>query len=326
MRCNTLVSFLGLIFMLSEPVDSLPAHSSGTTTHMRLRLNAHRQLRGKAALAGLEHSTLEGLHRIRRDDGDGDDQEGDWNSGEDDGEDDEDDRNFSNDVDPINNIASSSNGQSPFEAASDIDVAGIYAAVQTATSKPLGEFSSAEQSGSGGDEMVTVYGDFMDGDDLSIRAMSFIADMDVDCDGVESCANDPSGQGQTTWGFLNAEQVPFYVLPQSLVFGETDGGFVQPNSLGAIICGGKMFYAIMGDTNGDEVEHIGEASILLAQTCFQNDGLGGNCGHATLDVAYIVFGEVVPPGDKQVTIDIQGLKDLGDNTVRAFQKGLGLRN
>ncbi|THU98230.1 Chitosanase-domain-containing protein, partial [Dendrothele bispora CBS 962.96] len=165
--------------------------------------------------------------------------------------------------------------------------------------------------------MVTVYTDLMDRDDTTIRAMSFMADMDVDCDGAEP--NDPSGQGQTTWGYLNADQVPFYVLPQSLVFDETDGEFVQPNSLGAIICGGKMFYAIMGDTNGDDVEHIGEASILLAQTCFPNDNLGGNNGHTSLDVAYIVFGDAVLPGDNQMTIDIQALKDLGDRTVREFQ-------
>lgn len=36
--------------------------------------------------------------------------------------------------------------------------------------------------------------------------------------------------------------------------------------------------------SGDTPEVIGEASILLAQTCFPNDSLGGNKGHSAVDV------------------------------------------
>jgi hypothetical protein len=42
-------------------------------------------------------------------------------------------------------------------------------------------------------------------------------------------------------------KVPFYVIPETFL-GTKDSGFIKPNSLGAIICAGKMFYAIMGDT------------------------------------------------------------------------------
>lgn len=39
------------------------------------------------------------------------------------------------------------------------------------------------------------------------------------------------------------------------------------------------------DKSGDNPEVIGEASILMAQTCFPGDGLDGGTGHSTLDVA-----------------------------------------
>ncbi|THU98237.1 hypothetical protein K435DRAFT_753198 [Dendrothele bispora CBS 962.96] len=207
--------------------------------------------------------------------------------------------------------------QIPFQAASDIDAKGIYAAVKGATKEPLEEYQSGQK-----DKMVTIYGDFMkhEGD---AKAMSFIADMDVDCDGSQSCSNNPDGQSQTSYGALNAEKVPFYVIPESFL-GKKDGGFIKPNSLGAIICNGKMFYAIMGDTNGDDPQLIGEGSILLARTCFPEENLGGDKGHDKLDVAYLVFGDAVPSGVSEKTIDLQALKELGDRTLRAFQKALGL--
>jgi len=173
-----------------------------------------------------------------------------------------------------------------FQAASDIDVEAIYAAVKRATAKPVAEYDSGQ-----GSKKVTIYEDFMshEGD---AKAMSFMADMDVDCDGaqvrflsdssegeilmcsicsryIQSCvsaqhftsdywiaiaddfhfiqSNDPSGQSQTSYGALDAAEVPFYVVPETFL-GKKDGGFIRPNSLGAIICNGKMFYAIMGDT------------------------------------------------------------------------------
>ena len=45
-----------------------------------------------------------------------------------------------------------------------------------------------------------------------------------------------------------------------------------------------MFYGIYGDSNGDAPEVIGEASWLMARTCFPNDNLNGNSGHAGVDV------------------------------------------
>lgn len=45
-----------------------------------------------------------------------------------------------------------------------------------------------------------------------------------------------------------------------------------------------MFYGIYGDAAGDTPEVIGEASWLMARTCFPNDNLNGNRGHDNVDV------------------------------------------
>ncbi|KAJ7148777.1 hypothetical protein C8R43DRAFT_1068876 [Mycena crocata] len=102
-----------------------------------------------------------------------------------------------------------------------------------------------------------------------------------------------------------------------------------------------MFYAILGDTkcvaifdlfkgiiliyeSGDGVitEVTGEASLFLAQTCFPNDGINGDSGHGEPDVAYIVFGDQVPDGVEDTTIDLDALKFLGDQQVRLLQEAL----
>ncbi|KAJ7143731.1 hypothetical protein C8R44DRAFT_565256, partial [Mycena epipterygia] len=67
-----------------------------------------------------------------------------------------------------------------------------------------------------------------------------------------------------------------------------------------------------------------EASILLAQTCFPNDGISGNVGHDQPDVAYIMFGEQVPSGVGDTTIDIAALKTLGDQQVKLLQTALNI--
>ncbi|KAF5346391.1 hypothetical protein D9758_012773 [Tetrapyrgos nigripes] len=220
-------------------------------------------------------------------------------------------------------VQESSTSQVSFQAASDINVKGIYAAVKAANKHSVFSYSSGQKN----KPKVSIYDDFLK---KSPKAMSFIADMDVDCDGSSTCGSSED-QKKTSYGALNSHKVPYYVIPDSFVGPEgKDSGFIKPNSLGAIICDGKMFYAIMGDTNGDgdsdDEQLIGEASIFLAQACFPKDGLNANRGHDALDVAYIVFGDAVPPGisEDKDTIDIAALKKMGDSTVRLFQKSLGL--
>ena len=87
-------------------------------------------------------------------------------------------------------------------------------------------------------------------------------------------------QGQTTFAHLSSNNVPWVVIPENLFHKEN----IPPNAISAVICSGKMFYAIMGDTNGDHPQTIGEASILLGKTCFPNGGITGHNGHDTFDV------------------------------------------
>ncbi|KAK7726715.1 hypothetical protein SLS57_003276 [Botryosphaeria dothidea] len=135
------------------------------------------------------------------------------------------------------------------------------------------------------------------------------ADMDVDCDGANlgagACANDPTGQSQTAFqdrvrahgiADLDANVHPY------VVFGNDGPKFdpqqygMEPLSVMAVVCGGKLHYGIWGDTNGANT--IGEASIALAKLCFPNDGITGDNGHGGKDVLYIGFtGSGTVPND-----------------------------
>jgi len=53
------------------------------------------------------------------------------------------------------------------------------------------------------------------------------------------------GQPYTSFGRLNASQVPFYVIPAE--FHQQEKKNIKPNALGAIICNHTMFFGIFGD-------------------------------------------------------------------------------
>lgn len=88
------------------------------------------------------------------------------------------------------------------------------------------------------------------------------------------------GQPMTSYGNLSAYNVPYIVVPESYV----DRKNIPPNAISAVICNGQMYYAIMGDTNGDTPQVMGEASWLLGQTCFPNAALSGGNAHDKMDV------------------------------------------
>jgi chitosanase len=79
---------------------------------------------------------------------------------------------------------------------------------------------------------------------------------------------------------LDATRVPWIVIPDSF-FQEKK---VPQNALSAVVCNGKLFYGIMGDTDADTPEVIGEASLLLGNSCFPDEQLNGGTGHEALDV------------------------------------------
>ncbi|TFY70230.1 hypothetical protein EVG20_g2778 [Dentipellis fragilis] len=207
-----------------------------------------------------------------------------------------------------------------FAAATDVnDNAKTIFAAATASKKAGKDVVATFPAQVGDKNNVAILGDWLKLDGVS--AYHFIADMDVDCDGVDfQCSGNPDGQSATSFGALNAAQVPFYVLPLKFTDAHKD---IKPNALGAIICNDKIFYGIYGDQNGDDPQVIGEASIVLAQSCFPNDKLSGDNGHTPLDVLYVVFGSQVPIGVGKTTIDVAALKTLGDEQTALLAKALG---
>jgi len=204
-----------------------------------------------------------------------------------------------------------------FAADPSINAEAIYKAAQAANSKELGSYPTTQE----GDHIAHIYGDWMDLNGVSV--IHFIADMDVDCDGVAyKCPGYSSSQDETSFGALDATKVPYYVLPEKFTDQQKDN--IKANALGAIICNGKMFYGIYGDQNGAQKEVIGEASLLLAQACFPNDKISGDNGHVQVDVLYIVFGSKVPEGVGKETINIENLKTLGDEQAKLLQTALQL--
>jgi chitosanase len=110
-----------------------------------------------------------------------------------------------------------------------------------------------------------------------------------------------------------------------------------------------MFYGILGDTNGNDPQVTGEASWLMARTCFPDDDLGGNSGHAEADVTCkhpfiplqtnlaagqltrtdILFtgqNAVLPPSavNEHYITDFGTLKFMGDRLVNALLVNLRL--
>ncbi|KAM5433474.1 hypothetical protein MferCBS31731_007111 [Microsporum ferrugineum] len=140
--------------------------------------------------------------------------------------------------------------------------------------------------------------------------MGRLGDADVDCDGANrskgDCANDLTGQGQTTF---KDELASYGIddldsnLHSYVVFGNegkkpsylpSDSG-IEPLSVIAVVCNNRLFYGIWGDTNGNT--DTGEVSISLAQACFPENHLTGNNGHEAHDVLFVAFeGEDAKPG------------------------------
>lgn len=108
-----------------------------------------------------------------------------------------------------------------------------------------------------------------------------------------------------------------------------------------------MFYGIYGDSDGDTPQVIGEASWLMARTCFPNDDLNGNSGHGAVDVTCksqtrpsspsstnqvyqdILFtgNDAVLPSsalNKNYVTNFSTLRSMGDKLITALAKNLNL--
>ena len=109
-----------------------------------------------------------------------------------------------------------------------------------------------------------------------------------------------------------------------------------------------MFYGIYGDSDGDTPQVIGEASWLMARTCFPSEDLNGNSGHGAVDVTCkfhntllssiqvlpltqtdILFtgSDAVLPSsalNKNYVTNFSTLRAMGDKLITALAKNLNL--
>ncbi|ARP73549.1 hypothetical protein LK07_31515 [Streptomyces pluripotens] len=120
------------------------------------------------------------------------------------------------------------------------------------------------------------------------------ADLDIDCDGRPTVRcnrrTDPLFTAATAFQQsdgrqLNAEALPYIVIPAPSRIWDHRAAGVRGGSVAAVVYRGRLQYAVVGDTGPRDV--IGEASYATAR------GLGIRAdprdGGAASDVTYIVF-------------------------------------
>lgn len=213
---------------------------------------------------------------------------------------------------------------SEFEGASDLPASAVAAAALKLTKS-----TAKYQIDQGSSTWSKIYTDWETSSDGS--AFVFTSNMDIDCDGTdyECLGNSESGDGQdeTSFGKLAAYEVPWIVIPQS--FQTKNEKLLPGNNIAAVICDGKIYYGIFGDTNGAGTEVIGEASWRMGQACFPNDNISGENGHGASDVTYIVFtgtAAVLPSAalTTNYITNFKTLKSMGDELMGALVKSAGI--
>lgn len=135
------------------------------------------------------------------------------------------------------------------------------------------------------------------------------ADMDIDCDGQSGprCnpTTDPWFQSSTAFQqsdgrYLNAETLPFIVVPAPSRIWDFRAHGVRGGSVAAVVHKGRIQYAVVGDIGPQDT--IGEASYATAK------GLGiradPHAGGAASGVMYILFKntQVTPIEDHQEAV------------------------
>uniref|UniRef100_A0AAU2W3Y9 Glycoside hydrolase family 75 protein n=1 Tax=Streptomyces sp. NBC_00008 TaxID=2903610 RepID=A0AAU2W3Y9_9ACTN len=125
-------------------------------------------------------------------------------------------------------------------------------------------------------------------------AVFWKADMDIDCDGQVTTAcnedTDPWFQDDTAFHTsgdkpLSAEKLPYVVVPSSSSIWNYGSAGIKGAGVVAVIYGGKVEYAVVGDTGPDKI--IGEASYATAKAL----GIDPDpeTGGAESGVTYILF-------------------------------------
>ncbi|KAL5003622.1 fungal chitosanase of glycosyl hydrolase group 75-domain-containing protein [Aspergillus recurvatus] len=214
---------------------------------------------------------------------------------------------------------------SAFTASKAIDVAAISSMSEKVKQVPAhATYPTSINDHKGKSTIHSDWASFTEG-----AAFVFKADMDTDCDGVNyKCDGNADGQPLTNWGALSAFEVPYIVIPQE--FMEDNPTAITGNNVAAVICNKKMFYAVLGDTNGNNRQVTGEASWLLARSCFPQEDLSGNRGHDEIDVTYILFTgpeAVLPPSaiNEHHITDFGKLRSMGNHLTASLMKNLGIK-
>jgi len=221
----------------------------------------------------------------------------------------------------VDATASGAPAPSAFAADPKLPVAKLAAAAKKA--KDVGEKYPISHGSKISSTIFTDWAGFQTG-----AAYVWTADMDIDCDGIDyKCKGNTDGQSETSFGALAAYDVPFIVIPQSFV--DKHSKELSGNNVMAVICDGKMYYGIFGDTDGDSPEVIGEASWLMGKTCFPTGNTDGGNGHGQADVTYIAFtgkDAVLPSSDmnKNYITNYPKLKSMGDEFVSQLASHLGI--
>ncbi|KAK0492106.1 hypothetical protein EDD18DRAFT_1079963, partial [Armillaria luteobubalina] len=188
-----------------------------------------------------------------------------------------------------------------FSADPSINAMGIYKEA-AASLKSEKSIVASYPASRGASDNVHIQGHWLNFTDVSVY--HFLADMDVDCDDVYVRNDD--GQNEINFGAFDARYVPWHVLSNKFYNGHKN---IEPNA---------------GDSNGAKPKVTGEASLLLADTCFPKDGMNGKKGHEPLDVLYMVFQTKFPAGVGENTMDINTLKKLGDEQAQLLANALEL--
>ncbi|MFH8391883.1 glycoside hydrolase family 75 protein [Streptomyces sp. NPDC018036] len=125
-------------------------------------------------------------------------------------------------------------------------------------------------------------------------AVFWTADMDIDCDGragpscnsrTDPLFSESTAFQQSDGRYLSAETLPYVVVPApSDIWDYRDHG-IGPGSVAAVIYGGRVQYAVVGDTGPEDI--IGEASYATAAGLgIRPDPRGGGTPSG---VTYLVF-------------------------------------
>jgi chitosanase len=174
---------------------------------------------------------------------------------------------------------------------------------------------------------------------IFLKGKSEYADVDIDCDGAGAgtgdCSNDQTGQSITAFADQAKEMSGGKIEDLNthhhtfVVFGNDGPKFdpskhgIEPLSVMAVACAGKLIYGVWGDTNADNL--VGEASISLAKLCFPDENITGNSGHGDKDVLYLAFPgkQAVPKDAKWAAKDAKVFEESLWKTGDALLETLG---